>query len=398
MHDPTAEVDALRDNPEALNDPDALAPTIAEVDLANLRHNARTLKAYAGSAELMGVVKADAYGHGAPRIAHTLQEEGVRHFAVATLPEAIRLRQAGIEDMILVFAAPLPEYLPHYARYALDVTVPSLDVARDVLDTARTWGPMRVHVKVDTGMGRIGVPPEEVGDVIRLFENKENVQIGGLWTHFAMADEPQDAVTEEQIRRFDAVIEQFPDAAEYVHLANSPATLRYPESHRPYRRALVRTGMALYGYTNLASLTAEAGLRPVMTVRSRVTHLKTVPPGTPLSYGHTWRSPDWRRIATVSAGYADGYPRNASNEAEVAIRGRRYRQVGNVCMDMVMVDLGNPDGPGAAVQAGDDAILFGEAGPTAFELAQWARTIPYEITCRVAPRVPRRYHNGELRG
>jgi alanine racemase len=128
-----------------------------------------------------------------------------------------------------------------------------------------------------------------------------------------------------------------------------------------------------------------------MTVRSRITHVKIVAPDTPISYGHTWRSPSWRRIATVSAGYADGYPRTASNKAEVNIGGHRYRQVGKVCMDMFMVDLGEPSGPGEAVQVGDEAILFGDSGPTAFELAMWAQSIPYEITCRVTDRVPRKY-------
>lgn len=372
-------------------DIDMLAPTVAEINLGSLRRNVHALKRYAGNSELMGVVKADAYGHGAVPVVRVLQEEGVRHFAVATLPEAIRLRQAGVTDSILVFAAPLPEYIPYYARYDIGVTVSSLTVAEAAAAVAQKSGPLRVHIKVDTGMGRIGLPLAEVEFAFRLLEQVKNIEIAGLWTHFAMADEEQDTATNEQLRQFATVFEQFGDRTEHIHIANSPAALRYAEQLKTFDRALIRAGIALYGYTNLLELTETAGLRPVMTVRSRITHIKVVGPGTPISYGHTWRSPGWRRIGTVSAGYADGYPRIVSNKAEVYIDGKRYPQVGKVCMDMFMVDLGEPSGPGESVRVGDEVVLFGVVGPSAFELALWAESIPYEITCRVTARVPRIY-------
>jgi len=377
-------------------DIDALAPTVAEINLGNLRHNTRVLKRYAGRADLMGVVKANAYGHGAMQVVHVLQEEGIRDFAVATLPEAIRLRQAGITDSILVFAAPLPQHLPYYASFDVGITISSLQVAETAVEVAKKWGPLRVHIKVDTGMGRIGLLPNEIETALRLLEQTNNIEIAGLWTHFAMADEEHDTATSEQLKQFQAVFEQFGDRAARIHIANSPAVLRYTEELQDFDRALVRAGIALYGYTNLPELTNTAGLRPVMTVRSHVIHTKVVAPGTPISYGHTWRSPGWRRIATVSAGYADGYPRIASNKAEVTIGGNRYPQVGKVCMDMFMVDLGEPSGPGEGVQVGDEVILFGDAGPSAYELALWAESIPYEITCRVSARVPRMYVDNQL--
>jgi alanine racemase len=376
---------------EVAQEENLLTPTVAEILLPNLRHNAGVLQRRAGHAEVMGVIKADAYGHGAIPIARTLREEGIRRFAVATAAEAVRLRQAGIEEPILVFAAPLPEFLPWYPKYELDITVPSLDVARAVTETARKTGPLRVHVKVDTGMGRIGIPPEETAEVIRLLENAPGVTITGLWTHFALADEENETFTAEQLERFAQVVREFGDAAEFIHTANSPALLRYRGSFEPFDRALVRTGIALYGLANLQRLIDEPGLKPVMRFKSRVTHVKTVPPGTGISYAHTWRAPGRRRIATISAGYADGYPRLASNRSTVGIDESLYPQAGNVCMDMFMVDLGEPDGPGASVQVGDEAVLFGPGGPSALQMAQWAQTIPYEICCRVSARVPRIY-------
>lgn len=381
LHDITADVDRL-------------APTVAEIDLARLRHNARVLQARAGGAELMGVVKADAYGHGAVSVVRALQAEGVRRFAVATVPEGIRLREAGVDDAILVFGAPLPETLPAYVACGLEVTVASEAAADAVAAAARTQGPLRAHLKVDTGMGRLGVPPADAARLVRRLKQAPGVTLAGLWTHFATSDDPDPSFAYEQLARFEAALAPLYDAAEYVHVANSAAVLRLPESHRAFGRALVRAGIGLYGLTALPGLAEAEGLRPVMRLVSRVAHVKTVEAGATISYGRRWRAEAPTRIATVAAGYADGYPRLVSGRADVGLGGRRYPVAGTVCMDMFMVDLGDPAGPGAGVEVGHEAVLFGEGGPSTMEVAGWAKTIPYEICCGVGGRVPRVYHGG----
>ena len=374
--------------PPDSSDAARFAPTTAEIDLVHLRHNVRVLQNRAGTASLMGVVKANAYGHGAVRIVRVLQEEGVRYFAVATLPEAIQLREAGITAPVLVFGAPLPSYLPAYARHTLDLTVTSRTLAEAVADAARRHGPLRVHLEVDTGMGRLGMDPDEAPEIVRLLRTAPQVTLAGLWTHFATADELDDTFAMEQLARFRTVLASVGDVAEHVHTANSAALLTLPESCA-FARPLVRTGIALYGLGNRPVLMKD--LRPVMRLTSRVTHVKTVATGTSISYGRRWRAPYPTRIATVNAGYADGYPRLLSNRAEVGIGGRRYPVAGAVCMDMFMVDLGAPDGPGGTVAVGDEVVLFGTGGPSALEVADWAETIPYEICSAVSSRVPRHY-------
>lgn len=362
--------------------PLALYPTVAEISLPALRHNVRLLQAQAGGVPLMGVVKADAYGHGAVVVTQALQQEGVRHFAVATVPEAILLRQAGVSDPILVFAAPLPDWLPAYTAYDLDVTVSSRAVAEAVVAAARATGPLRVQVKVDTGMGRIGVPPEETVAVVRLLEHAPGVTLAGLWTHFASGDEPGNPFTAAQWQRFVQVRQALAGHVP-IHAANSAALYTLPES----AVGLVRAGIALYGL-GAAPGPETAALRPVMRLVSCVTHLKTVAAGTSVSYNRTWFAPQRTRIATIGAGYADGYRRRLSNRASVGIGGQLYPVVGTVCMDMLMVDLGPPNGS-EAIQMGDAVVLFGPGGPSAFDLARWAETIPYEITTAVSARVPR---------
>ncbi len=371
-------------------------PIAAEVDLRAPRHNARRLRHLAGGGPPMAVVKADAYGHGAERVVQVLREEGVRHFAVARVPEALALRRAGLDAPILVFEAPLPAHLPAYAQYRLDVTVPSPAVAEAVAGTARAEGPMRAHVKIDTGMGRLGLAPAALPAVLRRLGKTPGVEVAGIWTHLATAGAPEGAsFMQTQIERFHTALRRVENALEEtgacLHVANTGALLTQPNLLHPFHPALVRVGLGLYGLGPTEALAAEAGLRPVMRLTSRVTHLKTIGAGATVSYGRTWRAERPTRIATVGAGYADGYPRLLSNRAEVGIRGHRFRVAGTVCMDMLMVDLGPPDasGPGRSVAVGDEVVLFGEGGPSAYEVASWAETIPYEICCAVSPRVPR---------
>ncbi|WP_412062876.1 alanine racemase [Rubrivirga sp. IMCC45206] len=350
----------------------------AEVDLDAIRHNARTL----GVAGAMAVVKADAYGHGAVPVARALVDEGVEWLAVATVPEAEALRDAGVSTRILVFAAPLPEFLPAYERLGLDAVVSSPEVAAAVMARA---APVPVHVKVDTGMHRIGLAPATAAETVRQLR-AAGVEVAALWTHFSMADAPDPSASFLQIRRFDGVLRELgADAPPLVHLANGPAHVRFPPvASGP---ALHRLGGVLYGLrTGVLPEIDTTDLRPAMRLVARVVHLQTVPAGESVSYGETWTAPRPTRVATLAVGYADGLPRALSNVGHVGIGGGRAPIVGRICMDVTMVDVDGLD-----VAVGDDAVVFGPGGPTAEAAATAAGTIVYELTAGLTARVPRVY-------
>ena len=367
-------------------------PVTATVNLQALRHNVRALQDRAGKADLMAVVKADAYGHGAVPVARVLHDEGVRHFAVARPAEAVELREAGCEDRILVLGAPFTDDLSVYTQYDLDMTVASEPTATAARRHARTGRPLRVHVKVDTGMGRIGLSPDEAPAVISRLGTAPGVTLAGVWTHFATADTPESPFAQTQLARFEALLDELEIPTEHVHAANTGALLTIGARAYEFSSPLVRTGIALYGLAASPDLHARTDLRPVMRLGARVTHLKTVSAGTPVSYGAEWRAARPTRIATLGIGYGDGYPRLGSGRAAVRIGGQRRPVVGTICMDMCMVDLGRPDQPLAqTVEVGDEATMFGPDGPTLYDVAEWAETIPYEICSGLSPRVPRRY-------
>lgn len=362
----------------------------AAVDLTAVRRNVRALQAQAEPAALMAVVKADAYGHGAVPVARACMEEGVRHFAVARPAEGVALREAGLSGTVLVLGAPFPEQLAVYADHALDLTVSSEAVARAVVAAAHPGTPLRVHVKVDTGMHRLGLRPEAAPDVIRALADAPGVTLAGVWTHFATADVPGSRPAAQQHNRFAATLAALDVVPDRVHAANTGALLTLPPvADGP---ALVRSGIALYGLAADAALADRVDLTPAMTLTARVTHLQTVEAGASVSYGGTWTAEAPTRLATLGVGYGDGYPRRASGRARVAIAGTERPVVGTICMDMCMVDLGAPEGDLARrVAVGDEAVLFGPDGPTAYDVARWAETIPYEICCGISPRVPRSY-------
>ncbi|PSQ96990.1 MAG: alanine racemase [Bacteroidetes bacterium SW_9_63_38] len=371
-------------------------PVTATVDLAALRHNVRALQARAQGADLMAIVKADGYGHGALPVTRVLHDEGVRYFAVARPAEGVRLRKNGVADRILILGAPFPNDLSVYAKHDLDLTISSADTAAAACEHGPWVQPLRVHVKVDTGMGRIGLPLDEAPVVIRRLSGAPGIHLAGVWTHFATADEPESDFAQTQLDRFEAVLDELgadPSVSpDHIHAANTGALLTLGSRAHRHSAPLVRTGIALYGLTASRPLGDRIDLTPVMRLRARVTHLKTVPPDTPISYGATWRAPRPARIATLGVGYGDGYPRLCSGRASVRIGGTERPIVGTVCMDMCMVDLGPPDAPAAQrVEVGDEATLFGAAPPTLYDVADWAETIPYEICCSLSPRVPRRY-------
>lgn len=365
------------------NAPDLPVPVCAEVDLGALRHNVGVLRAHAGAAQLVGIVKANAYGHGVEHVVPVLQDEGVETFAVATVREGAELRALGVTEPILVFAAPLPDELPAYAAHGLSMTVSS----PAVVEAAASFpDPLRVHVKVDTGMHRIGLRPDEVDEAMTRLRAAPHVEIAGLWTHFATADEEDLSFTREQFDRFEAILRAVREPLPPVHLANSGALVQLPEAVR--HRAYVRAGGLLYGLPSSEPL-AHVEVQPVMRLVTRVVHLQTVAAGETVSYGRTWRAERPTRIATLSVGYGDGLPRQLSNKAAFGIGGRQYPVAGRICMDMTMLDLGDPDGPGASVQVGDEVVVFGPGGPSAFELAEWAGTISYALPCGLTTRVPR---------
>lgn len=342
----------------------------------------------------MAVVKADAYGHGLKPVADVLRDEGVRHFAVARPAEAVRLRDAGVTERILVLGAPFPDQLNVYTRHNLDATISSVDAAEAACRFGQSDSPIRVHVKVDTGMGRIGLRPEDAPPVVTRLDEASGVTLSGLWTHFATADEPDSPFAQEQLDRFNAVLDELDVPIGHVHVANTGALLTMGARAYDFTRPLIRTGISLYGLAATEELHTRIDLRPVMSLRARVTHVKSVSPGTTVSYGARWCARQPTRIATLGVGYGDGYPRLCSGRARVRIHGEERPVVGSICMDMCMVDLGRPDDPLAnRVQVGDEALLFGPQGPSLYDVANWAETIPYEICCGLSPRVPRRYRD-----
>jgi alanine racemase len=360
-------------------------PTVATIDLGAIRANVSALTP--PSARLMAVVKADAYGHGAVPVARAAVEAGATWLGVALVEEGMELRGADISAPILV----LTEFPPGSERDALAASLTPAVYTQDGmrrLVRAATGAAVGVHVKVDTGMHRAGLPwtnaEEFCRDVL-----EAGLRIDALWTHFATADEPEDPFLDVQLQRFldtDARLRAIGIAAPLRHAANSAAAMRRPDTHFD----VVRVGIAMYGVSPGPALDGgAASLRPAMTLGSRVALSRRVPAGEAVSYGLTYRVERDSSIATVPVGYADGYPRSLSNRAQVLIAGKRFPVAGTVTMDQVLVDCADHE-----VCAGNEVVLLGRQGDeaiTAGELARLAGTIGYEIVCGVGARVPRRY-------
>lgn len=371
--------------------------TWAEVDLDALEHNYRLLRRLAPESKFLGLVKADAYGHGAVSIAKKLQELGADILAVACLDEAIELRQAGVTNPILCLGQTPPELAGELLAYNVTQTVGDLETGEALSAAAVAAGKtLTIHVKVDTGMGRLGfvwldedsTPSDEEEDwAFRQTDIYElcclpNLHIEGMFTHFANAD-GDEGYTETQLRRFLDLrrrMEQWNVCPEICHCAASAAVLNYSETCMN----MIRPGIALYGYVPDPSV-ADPGLKPVMTVKSRIAAVRTLPAGSFISYGCTARLERDSKIAVLPMGYGDGLPRALSNKLEVLIGDRLYSVLGRICMDMCMVDV--TDAPG--VKAGDVAQVYGP-GLTDWA-AELAGTIPYELLCQLTPRVPRLY-------
>jgi alanine racemase len=361
--------------------------TLARIHEDRLRRNVQRLQARLGSVDLMGVVKADAYGHGAVRVARILESEDVPCIAVATLAEAVALREAGIHGPLLVFAPPTPEGAVLYAAFDLQAVIDAPRAAKAL--TAAGVNGISVHVKVDTGMGRYGVSVEQAPDLLRLVEQAPGLRLAGLWSHFADSDTPDSPQTARQMSRFRDLLDVLgghPPCP--VHLANSGAIYTTPESIDPRTVSSARAGIALYGLLDVPRARAE--LEPVMEVVSTVNAVRHIARGATVSYGADWTAPSDTVLAVVGAGYADGISRLLSNRGRVSIGGKAYPIRGRVCMDAIMVELGpgNPD----SVAEGDAVTLLGDQ-PTAFEIADACGTITYEVACRISQRVRRIAYN-----
>ncbi len=364
-------------------------PTWAEIDLGALRHNVGQLRAKAAGAEVMGVVKGYAYGHGNPACARAMLEAGATRLGVARLAEALHLREAGITAPVHLFTEPPESGIENLVDHDLTATVYTQSFARRLSDAAkRRDRRIPVHVKLDTGMHRVGLLADDAADAVRELQSLPGIEIEGVWSHLAVADVPDHPFTRKQLDLFNDLagkIERAGGKLRYRHLANSAATLSLPESHFD----LVRCGIATYGLWPGPELVGAADLHPVLSLRSRVNMVKEIPAGERLSYGLRYELKRASRVVTVPAGYADGYDRRLSGRADLLIGGNRYKVSGVVCMDQFMVDVGDAD-----VGAGALATLIGRDGNdaiTAEELAESVGTINYEVTARIPSRVPRLY-------
>lgn len=373
-------------------------PTIAEIDLAALRHNFSQVKgAIPAGCGILAVVKADAYGHGFMDIATELEALGVTAFGVAFLAEGIQLRKSGIDRPILILGGIYPGQERKCVGFNISTAVFSLEQAQALNDAAaKLYRKAKIHVKVDTGMGRLGIPAGEAGAFFRELKGLDHIELEGIISHFASADELDENgrhYTERQAAAFGRAVEEARGAGfapSYFHIANSAAafTLQLPFCN------LVRPGIVLYGALPSADFAGKMDLKPVMRLKSRVAMLKWVEPGTSISYARRYVSAGRTLVASVPVGYADGYSRALTNRGEAVVRGERARVVGTVCMDWIMLDV--TEIPGVAV--GDEVTLLGCDGEgsciRAEELAAWAGTIPYEIFCGISKRVPRVYLHG----
>ena len=391
--------------PDCENAMDHPALTRAEIDLKALDHNFRELRRLAApSAGIMAVVKADGYGHGALQVARVALERGAKFLAVARLDEAVRLRQSGIDAPILLFGYSLPAYVPYLVDNRIRAVANSLVSARMLsMEAVRTGKTLKIHIKIDTGMGRLGLTAGDlsvdadaggsiagtVKDVLTI-ASLPHLAVEGIFTHFANADAGDKSHARGQFARFTALLaalEKEGFRAEFRHAANSAATIEMPETHLD----LVRPGIAQYGLWPSDAVDKDLiDLKPVMTIKSTVIHVKSVGPGFAVSYGSTHHTDRPTRIATVPIGYADGFDRVLSSRGHMLVKGVRAPIIGRVCMDLTMIDVGHiPD-----VSIEDEVVVLGRQGDAeipADEIAGLVGTINYEIVSSLTHRVPRVY-------
>lgn len=366
-------------------------PTWALVDLDAVRANVGALRAVADGAELMAVVKADGYGHGAVPVARAALDAGATRLGVALVDEGVALREAGIDAPILLLSEPAAHAMPTVVARSLDPTLCTA-VGLEALAVAVAGSEARavhVHVKIDTGMHRMGCAPDAVVALATAISQTAGITLAGVWTHLAVADEPDSDGTDRQLDVFDRAIAALRTAGlrwTCTHVANSAGAIAHPAA----RRDLVRCGIALYGIAPAPALQGAVELRAALSLHSEVSAIREIGAGEPVSYGWRWTAPRATRIATVPIGYADGLPRRlGAAGGEVLIAGRRCAIAGTVTMDQILVDVGD-----LPVEVGAPVVLLGSQGSETVDANEWAErvdTIAYEIVCGIGPRVPRRY-------
>lgn len=372
---------------------DVIRPTHVEVSLACLEHNLGAIRAHVGKAKVMPILKANAYGHGLVEVARLMVTLGADYLGAAFLEEGLLLRQAGITTPILVLGSLAGEQIPRFIENDLTLTASSVEKLQLIDQAAAALNlTAKVHLKIDTGMERVGVHYYSASKLLEASLHCRHVLIEGIYSHFANADAADLSHARLQLERFQEVLEFYPKHGLPMpmrHIANSAGILQLPESHLD----LVRPGILLYGVYPSAECLRTVMVRPALQWKSQVCYFKVVQPGSPVSYGSTWQSDHPVRLVTVPVGYGDGYFRALSNRAQVLIRGKRYPVVGRVCMDQMMVNL-----EWDTAYNGDPVTLIGNDGTasiSADDLASWAGTIPYEVLTNINTRVPRVYVRDE---
>ncbi len=361
-----------------------MRPTWAEINLNSIRLNFNQVKRIVGNnVSTMTVVKADAYGHGAIEVSKTLINSGANMLGVATLEEALQLRESGIKEKIVLLSGMQPDEAAEVVKNDLTPTCYLAQTLKALSDCAIKYNKkIDYHLKIDTGMTRLGIGFSEVKSFLDSVVSYKNLNLEGIFTHLSCANENENDYTNHQLNKFETVL-SLPEIKtlnnKYVHTANSAAIQRFPESH--YN--LVRPGIMLYGSGNLDDLT----LRRVMKLKTRIVQIRKVPQGTPVSYGATFVTQKDSTLAVLPIGYADGYLRKLSNRAKVSINGSLVPVVGAVCMDLIIIDITGIN----SANVGDEVVLFGDENISVDEVSGWAETIPYEIMCIIGKRIPRIY-------
>jgi alanine racemase len=373
-------------------------PYFAEINLDNFRHNFREVKRLAKGKKTIGVIKADGYGHGAAELARILEEEDADYFAVAVITEALELRHAGFKKPILILGFTPPTFAGDLVENDITQAVFTYDLADAISKEAVKQNKIaKIHIKLDTGMGRVGyIPSEEAILEIKRISSLKNLKIEGIFSHFATADEVSKEFSHRQYEKFNNTIKQLESEGikfEVRHISNSAAIIDMPETYYD----AVRPGIMLYGYYPSDEVIKERlELKPVMTLKANVVHVKVVPENTPVSYGRKFYTKKESKIATLPFGYADGFTRLLFGKVKVIVDGKLVPVVGRICMDQCMIDVSEC----GDVKVGDEVIVMGECGNirnNADDYAQILGTINYEILCMVAKRVPRVYYeNGRI--
>lgn len=367
-----------------------IRPTLVEVNLTRLAENFRAIQQHVAPSLVMPILKANAYGHGLIKVAQLMQELEADYIGVAMLEEGILLREKGIKTPILVLGGILGNQIPHFIEHNLTICASSIEKIQQASQIAQQMGKTaKVHLKIDTGMERVGVHDYSAGKFLETAANCKHLNIEGIYSHFANADAADLAHARLQIERFEEVLSFYEKHSlqppRLRHIANSGAILQLPEA----RYDIVRPGLMLYGVYPSPEVKRTIKVRPALSWKSRVVYFKVIQPGRTVGYGSTWQSDHMVRAVTVPAGYGDGYFRAMSGKAHVIIRGKKYPVVGRISMDQIVVNI-----EWDSAYNGDEVILIGEMGEeqiTAENLAEWAGTIPYEILTNINTRVPRVY-------